>query len=93
MKYENGNENIIPEDLKEANWKIENGELTKRFQFVSFEKSMGFVEKAATIAESMNHHPRIIIDYNKVDLSLISHDMNAITEKDFAFAKKIERLA
>jgi 4a-hydroxytetrahydrobiopterin dehydratase len=40
----------------------------------------------------MDHHPEILISYNKVNIKLITHDTNQISEKDIVLAKRIDEL-
>ncbi len=53
----------------------------KGFDFADFAASMRFVHRAADLAEARNHHPEILIEFNRVTLSLHSHDVNAITKR------------
>jgi 4a-hydroxytetrahydrobiopterin dehydratase len=60
--------------------------------FNDFLEAMQFVNQVARSAEGMNHHPDISIHYNKVRLSLTTHDEGGLTERDFRLARKIDRL-
>jgi 4a-hydroxytetrahydrobiopterin dehydratase len=71
-------------------WKHENDTIRKTFQFPDFTKSIAFVNKVAELAERSNHHPDIIIRFNKVSISLTTHDERGITGKDFSLAQQIE---
>ncbi len=71
---------------------IEEKEIKKTFTFKSFLQSIEFVNKIAPIAEKLNHHPNILIQYNMVTLTLSTHDEGGITEKDFILAKEIDSL-
>ena len=63
------------------------GETIQRtYQFSDFVKAMGFVGKVADAAEKNQHHPDILIRYNKVTLTLSTHDAGGITMKDFDLA-------
>jgi 4a-hydroxytetrahydrobiopterin dehydratase len=74
-------------------WK-QNGKAIERvFQFENFVKAMGFVNHIAEAAEAVNHHPDILINYNKVTLSLISHDSGGVTQRDIRMAGRINELA
>jgi 4a-hydroxytetrahydrobiopterin dehydratase len=53
---------------------------------------MDFVNKLVEPAEAAGHHPDIAISYNKVTISLTTHDAGGLTEKDFAMAKQISSL-
>ena len=52
--------------------------------------SIGFVNRIADLAEEFQHHPAIMIRYDKVTLTLSTHDAGGITEKDFDFARVCE---
>lgn len=77
---------------KVPDWKIENGELVRTFQFKDFLGSMQFVNKVADLAEAAAHHPDIDIRYNKVRLGLVTHDAGGLTAKDFQLAAKADSL-
>jgi 4a-hydroxytetrahydrobiopterin dehydratase len=79
---------------KVSGWSVNaNGELTKQFQFSNFLESIAFVNKIAPIAEELGHHPDILIKYNRVILSVVTHDAgNALTVLDFKLAEKANNL-
>jgi 4a-hydroxytetrahydrobiopterin dehydratase len=63
--------------------------LTKEFDFENFSESIDFVNKIAGISEEMDHHPKIIIDYNKVTVESFTHDEGRVTGKDYELMKRI----
>ena len=67
--------------------------IQRTFQFADFVTSMKFVNEVAQAAERVQHHPDILVRWNKVSLTLSTHDASGITEKDFAFASEADRLA
>jgi 4a-hydroxytetrahydrobiopterin dehydratase len=74
-------------------WKEENNTLKRSFEFKNFIEAWSFMTKVAMIAEKMNHHPEWSNVYNKVNITLTTHDEgNTITEKDRELAKKIDQL-
>lgn len=73
-------------------WTIENGELTRTFEFKDFASSLNFVNRVGETAEQAGHHPDIDIRYSRVRLALATHDVGGLTEKDFALAAVIEEL-
>jgi 4a-hydroxytetrahydrobiopterin dehydratase len=76
-----------------ADWKVNsNGELEKTFTLTGFTQSLVFVNAVGLLAESKNHHPDILITYNKVRLGLITHDSGGLTAKDFELAKMVNLL-
>ena len=70
----------------------EKGKLMKRFEFNDFKQSMTFVNRIATLADKRNHHPDIKIKYNKVTISLMTHDAGALTSKDYDMAEGITQI-
>ena len=68
------------------------GRLSKVFTFKNYRKSFAFVSQVAMLAEKQNHHPIIILDYKKVTISLISHDVKKITKKDIQLANLIDEI-
>ena len=73
-------------------WRILNNAIVKSFSFPSFKEAILFVNQLAKLAEKHNHHPEIIIDFNKVDVLLTTKDCGEITEKDFVLAQEIDTL-
>jgi len=62
----------------------------KSFQLKNFNEAFGFMTQIAMQAEKMDHHPEWFNVYNKVDITLSSHDVNGISERDVRLAKFIE---
>jgi 4a-hydroxytetrahydrobiopterin dehydratase len=71
-------------------WSLNGESLQRTFPFDDFIGSMAFVEKVAELAEQMQHHPDIMIRYNKVTLTLTTHDAGGLTENDFTLARATE---
>lgn len=73
------------------NWITKDNKLTKEFLFNDFIEAFAFLTKVAIAAEKQNHHPEIYNVYNKVIISLQTHDAgNIITEKDYTLANTID---
>ena len=76
-----------------TDWPIDNqGRLSKTFEFKNYRKSFAFTSQVAMLSEKKNHHPQIVLDYNKVTISLISHDVQKITQRDIDLANQIDKL-
>lgn len=73
-------------------WVELNGEIQRTFEFDNFLASMRFVNQIAGYAEKVGHHPDILIRYNKVTLSVSTHDAGGITHKDFDLADEADGL-
>lgn len=76
-------------------WKTaRNGEaIRKTFTFTDFSEAFGFMSRAALAAEKMNHHPDWSNAYKTVKVSLSSHDVGGVTERDLALARAMNRIA
>lgn len=75
------------------NWLAKDNKLTKTFEFKDFIEAFSFLSKVALLAEKFDHHPEIFNVYNKVVLSLQTHDAgNTITQKDYDLADAIDEL-
>ena len=84
----------IAEALKATpEWSELNGAIQRTFQFKDFVEAMKFVNAVAQDAERDQHHPDILIRWNKVTLTLSTHDAGGITAKDFALAAKADAAA
>jgi 4a-hydroxytetrahydrobiopterin dehydratase len=72
----------------------QNGDAIQRtFQFENFVGSMRFLNGVADAAERVQHHPDILVRWNKVTLTLSTHDAGGITEKDMAFAANADQIS
>ena len=73
-------------------WELKDGKIVKSFQFSSFMDAIEFVNEIARIAERLDHHPIITINWKTVKLSLKSFDVDAITKRDIGLAEEIEKV-
>ena len=73
-------------------WKKSRATIGRTFEFKDFPAAIKFVNAVARLAEKAWHHPDIDIRWNKVTLTLSTHDAGGLTEKDFALAQKFDRL-
>ena len=74
-------------------WSLSGGSLQRTFVFDDFLGAMSFVNGVAALAEALQHHPDIMIRYSKVTLTLSTHDVGGISERDFAFASQVSAAA
>lgn len=71
-------------------WRVDEGELTTEYLFTNFAEAFAFITQVAMLAEKMNHHPTWSNTYNRVSISLSTHDAeNKITDLDTKMADKI----
>jgi 4a-hydroxytetrahydrobiopterin dehydratase len=76
-----------------AEWSLVGEAIQRTYLFKDFVVSMAFVDEIAKAAEAAQHHPDILIRYNRVTLTLATHDAGGISAKDFDLAKKADELA
>jgi 4a-hydroxytetrahydrobiopterin dehydratase len=74
-------------------WTEKNNQLKRSFEFKNFIDAFAFMTKVALISEKMNHHPNWTSDYNTVQITLFTHDLNnVVTDKDRKLATEIDKL-
>lgn len=74
-------------------WQTIDNQLCRTFKFKNFSEAFAFMTRVAIEAEKMDHHPQWSNVYNKVEISLCTHDAgDIITDKDYALAKAIDGL-
>ena len=86
---------LSPEEVRArvvslTDWDLAGDAIRRRYKFASFKESIAFVNRVAELAERADHHPDILIEYDKVTLTLSSHDAGGLTERDFALARSID---
>ena len=79
--------------VKLGNWTLRGNVIARSFWFDDFVGAMRFLNRVARLAEAANHHPDIAVSYNKVRLTLTTHDAGGLTMRDFKLASKINKLA
>lgn len=67
--------------------------INKTFEFDSFVEAWGFMSRAAIWAEKWNHHPEWFNVYNKVEVTLTTHDVDGLSTLDAKLARKMDTLA
>ena len=90
----NLSKNEIQKNLKllNSNWKLVDIKIQREFIFKDFLSAFNFIKEIADLAESLNHHPDIFNSYNKVIISLTTHDLGGVSKKDFKLAMEIDNL-
>jgi 4a-hydroxytetrahydrobiopterin dehydratase len=67
--------------------------IAKAFTFKDFNEAFGFMARVALLAEKMDHHPEWFNVYNKVEVTLTTHDAGGVTDNDIAMATAMEAYA
>ncbi|WP_018981990.1 4a-hydroxytetrahydrobiopterin dehydratase [Salinimonas chungwhensis] len=76
----------------DAPWERQGDKITKTFKFKNFIGAFGWMSQIAIWAEKLVHHPEWFNVYNKVEVTLTTHDAGGLTELDFKLAEKMEKL-
>ena len=64
--------------------------IARRFTFKDFNAAFGFMSRVALLAEKLDHHPEWFNVYNRLDVTLATHDAGGVTAKDIEMAKAME---
>ena len=67
--------------------------ISRTFTFRDFNEAFGFMTRAALVAEKLDHHPEWFNVYDKVEVTLATHDAGGVTERDVELAAAMDRLA
>jgi len=67
--------------------------ISRKFTFTDFSEAFGFMARAALVAEKLDHHPEWFNVYNRVEVTLSTHDAGGVTELDVKLAAAMERIA
>ena len=67
--------------------------ITRTFKFKDFNAAFGFMSRVALMAEKMDHHPEWFNVYNRVDVTLTTHDCSGLSERDIKLAQFMEQAA
>ncbi len=66
--------------------------IAREFRFTDFNAAFGFMSRIALMAEKMDHHPEWSNVYNRVSITLSTHDAGGLSERDVALARFIDAL-
>ena len=75
-------------------WRLRDGQAIERaFRFADFGQAFAFMTRVALLAEKADHHPEWSNVWNKVAITLTTHDAGGLSERDIALAEAIDRIA
>jgi 4a-hydroxytetrahydrobiopterin dehydratase len=86
------NQEIQERSSSLSGWEVEESKLQATRKFKDFIAAIEFVNKLVEPAESAGHHPDIEISYNKVKITLTTHDAGGLTQNDFDLATVISQI-
>ncbi len=77
-----------------GDWRlVDDHHLEKEYRFKNFQEALDFTNRVGAMAEEQNHHPEIWLTWGRVKLTIWTHKIDGLTESDFVWAAKAERLA
>jgi 4a-hydroxytetrahydrobiopterin dehydratase len=76
--------------LQVPGWSLIDNQISREFRFKNFGEAMDFVNRIAALANEQDHHPDIVIVYNKVKLTLTTHKIGGLSVNDFIMAAKAD---
>ena len=71
---------------------VEDHHLRRAFKFKNFREALDFVNNVGELAEEQGHHPELHFGWGHVELEVWTHKINGLTQSDFVFAAKVDRL-
>jgi 4a-hydroxytetrahydrobiopterin dehydratase len=83
---------MLAQQLGEGWRVVDEHHLEREFKFPNFRTALDFTNRVGELAEQQNHHPDIYLAWGKVKLTLWTHKIDGLTESDFVFAAKVNKL-
>ena len=71
---------------------VEEHHLRRRFRFENFREALRFVNKVGDLAEEQGHHPDVAFGWGYAEITVWTHKIDGLTESDFVFAAKVDRI-
>src|SRR3972149_12082492 len=89
-----GAELQVLHEMLGGDWQvIDERHLEKQFKFKNFQQALEFINRVGELAEAADHHPDICLGWGKATLTIWTHSIDGLSEADFVFAAKADRLA
>jgi len=77
-----------------SDWEvIDDRHLERQYKFDDFQSALDFVNKVGELAESVDHHPDLCLGWGKASITIWTHSIDGLSEADFVFAARADRLA
>ncbi|HET9469972.1 MAG TPA: 4a-hydroxytetrahydrobiopterin dehydratase [Usitatibacter sp.] len=88
---------LAPEQVKPLlkglpGWSLADGAIAKTYEFRNYFETMAFVNAAAWVSHREDHHPDMLVGYNKCRVSYVTHAIGGLSENDFICAAKLDAL-
>ncbi|MBX2855083.1 MAG: 4a-hydroxytetrahydrobiopterin dehydratase [Rhodobacteraceae bacterium] len=94
VKLEGADREAALAALAASGWTLVEGReaVQKSFKFKNFIEAFGWMSRSALHAEKLNHHPEWFNVYNRVDVTLATHDVDGLSELDLKLAERMDKL-
>jgi 4a-hydroxytetrahydrobiopterin dehydratase len=76
-----------------SGWTLDGDVIRKQFTFAGFPDAVAFIVRLGFAAESVDHHPDLLVNYKRVTVSYSTHSEGGLTEKDFEGARTASTIA
>jgi 4a-hydroxytetrahydrobiopterin dehydratase len=73
-------------------WELAGGRIAKTYEFKNYYQTLAFVNATAWISHREDHHPDIVLGYNRARVEYVTHAINGLSENDFICAAKLDKL-
>lgn len=75
-----------------AGWALVDGAIQRRYDFADYHRTMAFVNAVAWVAHAEDHHPDLLVGYNRCTVRFNTHSVGGISVNDFICAAKVDAL-
>ncbi len=75
-----------------ADWQIKEGHLCREVRCKDYQQALWRTQRLAELAEKVQHHPRLVLDWCRVELSIRTHAINGLSRSDFIYAYLADQL-
>lgn len=89
MKMDIKNKEVEKQLNEFPEWEVQENGISRTFEFNEHSKAVLFASSCSWVAEKLNHHPTLTIEWRKVNVSIFTHSSNQITELDVKFISEI----
>lgn len=73
-------------------WAVADGQLQREFRFADYHQTMAFVNAVADLSHREDHHPELIVGYNRCTVRYSTHSVGGLSDNDFICAAKVDEI-
>lgn len=87
-----GDDDIVQHLAAAPGWTLVDGAIQKRYDFTDYHRTLAFVNALAWVAHVEDHHPELLVTYNRCTVRFNTHSVGGISVNDFICAAKVDAL-